>query len=65
MTMISVPNLVVRLSGAPVIPSTVNAAKATTGIMLKKNGILARSEYSAQNNNPIYSGVLASLKSKF
>lgn len=30
--------------------ATVNAAKATTGIMLEKNGILARSEYSAQNN---------------
>lgn len=31
--------------------ATVNAAKATTGIMLEKTGLLARSEYSAQNNS--------------
>ncbi len=30
--------------------ATRNAAKATNGIMLDKNGLLARSEYSAQNN---------------
>ncbi len=31
--------------------ATRNAAKATNGIMLDKNGVVARSEYSAQNNS--------------
>ncbi len=37
--------------GSTSYTATVNAAKATTGIMLEKNGELARSEYSAQNNS--------------
>lgn len=37
--------------GSTSYTTTVNAAKATAGIMLEKNGELARSEYSAQNNS--------------
>jgi peptidoglycan hydrolase-like amidase/N-acetyl-anhydromuramyl-L-alanine amidase AmpD len=37
--------------GSGTVTATVNAAKATAGIVLVKNGAIFRSEYSSENNN--------------